>query len=181
MNIHPDYQGTSNVKNLQSFIMIELYLLEYACTYGIFSLNLYATRLKSNFFENDKDHHFLEILKKEVQSLLETNNEIKNLSVDSYHSFHSYINSYMVYANVLNDINISETIEMNETQTKKKRDKLMKKMSNINMMANFITFLVTDKFTDFRTEDGRATLNIAIKYRTPRTIKYYTDKQNSKK
>lgn len=47
------------------------------------------------------------------------------------------------------------------------------------MMANFITFLVTDSFTDFKTEDGRALLNIALKYRTPRTLKYYKHKHNS--
>jgi len=39
--------------------MLELYLLEYACTYGIYSMNMYATRLKTNLIENDKDPQFL--------------------------------------------------------------------------------------------------------------------------
>lgn len=41
--------------DLQSFVMLELHLLEYACTYGIFSMNMYATRLTTNLIENDKD------------------------------------------------------------------------------------------------------------------------------
>jgi len=52
-----DYQHSSN--DLQSFIMLELHLLEYACTYGIYSMNMYATRLKTNLNYNEKDHFFL--------------------------------------------------------------------------------------------------------------------------
>lgn len=54
-----DYQGASNAEDLQSFIMIELHLLEYACTYGIYSMTMYATRLKTKLVENDSDPHFL--------------------------------------------------------------------------------------------------------------------------
>lgn len=45
--------------DLQYFIMLELYLLEYACTMGIYSINMYATRLKTNLIANDNDHQFL--------------------------------------------------------------------------------------------------------------------------
>lgn len=45
--------------DLQHFIMLELYLLEYACTIGIYSINMYATRLKTNLLANDNDHQFL--------------------------------------------------------------------------------------------------------------------------
>lgn len=48
-----DYQYASN--DLQSYIMLELHLLEYACTYGIYSMNMYATRLTTNLIENDRD------------------------------------------------------------------------------------------------------------------------------
>lgn len=56
-DIQTEYQYVSN--DLQSFIMIELHLLEYACTYGIYSLNMYATRLKTSLTENDNDNYFL--------------------------------------------------------------------------------------------------------------------------
>lgn len=56
-NVQTDYQYAS--KDLQSYIMLELHLLENACTYGIFSMNMYATRMKTNLLENDKDPHFL--------------------------------------------------------------------------------------------------------------------------
>lgn len=56
-DIQSEYQYASN--DLQSFIMLELHLLEYACTYGIYSMNMYATRLKTNLNYNDKDHSFL--------------------------------------------------------------------------------------------------------------------------
>lgn len=56
-DIQSEYQYASN--DLQSFIMLELHLLEYACTYGIYSMNMYATRLKTNLNYNDKDHYFL--------------------------------------------------------------------------------------------------------------------------
>lgn len=46
-------------------------------------------------------------------------------------------------------------------------------------MTNIITFLVYDKITDYRTEDGKAALNIALKYSTPRSLEYYTNKLNS--
>lgn len=52
----------------------------------------------------------------------------------------------------------------------------MKKMSKINLMATIITFFVSDNITDYRTENGRTALNIALKYRTPRTLEYYTEK-----
>lgn len=45
-------------------------------------------------------------------------------------------------------------------------------------MTNVITFLVSDKFINYRTEDGRAALNIALKYSTPRTLQYYTNKSS---
>lgn len=56
-DIQTEYQYASN--DLQSCIMLELHLLEYACTYGIFSMNMFGTRLKTNLIENDNDHHFL--------------------------------------------------------------------------------------------------------------------------
>ncbi|XP_060839299.1 uncharacterized protein LOC132920684 isoform X2 [Rhopalosiphum padi] len=103
--------------DLQSFIMLELHLLEYACTYGIYSMNMYATRLKTNLNYNDKDHFFLKLLKDHLRSLIETNSNIKNLSVDSYDNFTSYINSFKVYANVLNSVNESNITLLNETDT----------------------------------------------------------------
>lgn len=61
--IHGDIEIESQYasNDLQSFIMLELYLLEYACTYGIYSMNMYATRLKTNLSENDNDHQFLKL------------------------------------------------------------------------------------------------------------------------
>lgn len=56
-DIQTEYQYASN--DLQTFVMVELHLLEYACTYGIYSMNMYATRLKTNLIDNEKDHHFL--------------------------------------------------------------------------------------------------------------------------
>lgn len=174
-----DYQHSSN--DLQSFIMLELHLLEYACTYGIYSMNMYATRLKTNLNYNEKDHFFLKLLKDHLRSLIETNTDIKNLSVDSYDSFTSYINSFKIYANVLNSVNESNITLLNETDTNKKKNKLMKKISKINLMSNIITLFVSDYITDFKTEEGRAALNMSLKYRTPRSIEYYTKKCNSKK
>lgn len=55
----------------------------------------------------------------------------------------------------------------------------MKKISKINLMANIITLIVSDHITDYKTEDGRAALNICLKYRTTRNIEYYTKKCNS--
>lgn len=49
------------------------------------------------------------LLKDNVRSLVETNKEITDLSVDNYLSFHSYINAFMVNANILNEINISNS------------------------------------------------------------------------
>jgi len=57
----------------------------------------------------------------------------------------------------------------------------MKKISKINLMSNIITLFVSDYITDFKTEEGRAALNMSLKYRTPRSIEYYTTKCNSKK
>jgi len=57
----------------------------------------------------------------------------------------------------------------------------MKKISKINLMSNIITLFVSDYITDFKTEEGRAALNMSLKYRTPRSIEYYTKKCNSKK
>lgn len=51
----------------------------------------------------------------------------------------------------------------------------MKKISKINLMANIITFFVSAKVIDYRTEDGRAALDIALKYRTPRNLEYYAN------
>lgn len=59
------------------------------------------------------------LLKDKVRCLLNTNKEIKNLSVDSYNSYHSYINSFVVYNNVLNEICISDSITLDNTDTKK--------------------------------------------------------------
>lgn len=56
----------------------------------------------------------------------------------------------------------------------------MKKISKINLMANIISFFVSDKITDYRTDDGRAALNMALKYNTPRSLQYYNDKLNKK-
>lgn len=53
----------------------------------------------------------------------------------------------------------------------------MKKMKKINCMANIITFLVSNSGD---LEDEKTTLNIALKYRTPRTLEYYINKYNSK-
>lgn len=52
-----EYQCDSN--DLQSYIVKDLHLLEHACTYGIYSMNMFATRLKTNLLENDEDPHFL--------------------------------------------------------------------------------------------------------------------------
>lgn len=46
-------------------------------------------------------------------------------------------------------------------------------------MANIISFYVSDKITDYRTDNGRVKLNMALKYRTPRSFEYYTSKVNS--
>jgi hypothetical protein len=54
-----------------------------------------------------------------LRSLIETNSNIKNLSVDSYDNFTSYINSFKVYANVLNSVNESNITLLNETDTNK--------------------------------------------------------------
>nr|BAH72557.1 ACYPI001151 [Acyrthosiphon pisum] len=66
-DIQSEYQYASN--DLQSFIMLELHLLEYACTYGIYSMNMYATRLKTNLNYSDKDHYFLKLLKDHLRTL----------------------------------------------------------------------------------------------------------------
>jgi len=62
---------------------------------------------------------FFRLLKDKVRDLIETNKEITNLSVDSYSSFHSYINLYNVYTSVLNEINISNTVLEEDTDIKK--------------------------------------------------------------
>lgn len=54
----------------------------------------------------------------------------------------------------------------------------MKKISKINLMANIVTFLVYSEIKDYRTDDGRAALNMALKYRTPRSLEYYANKLN---
>lgn len=54
-----------------------------------------------------------------MRSLVNTNEEIKNLAVDTYNSFQSYINSFVVYDNVLNEINISDNITLDNTNLKK--------------------------------------------------------------
>lgn len=41
-------------------------------------------------------------------------------------------------------------------------------------MANIISFLVFDSITDYRNDDERTALNMALKYRTPRSLEYYT-------
>ncbi|KAL5232640.1 hypothetical protein ACI65C_000050 [Semiaphis heraclei] len=176
-DIQSEYQYASN--DLQSFIMLELNLLEYACTYGIYSMNMYATRLKTNLNYNDKDHYFLKLLKDHLRSLIETNKSIKNISVDPFTSFTSYINSFKIYANVLDSVDVSNITLLNETNINKRKNKLMKKISKINLMANIITLIVSDHITDYKTEDGRAALNICLKYRTTRSIEYYTKKCNS--
>jgi len=61
---------------------------------------------------------------------------------------------------------------------RKKKDKLVKKISKINLMANIITFIVCDKIKDYRIDDGRAALKMALKYRTPRNLQYYKNKLN---
>lgn len=43
-------------------------------------------------------------------------------------------------------------------------------------MSNIITLFVSDFISDYRTEEGRAALNMCLKYRTPRSIEYYTKK-----
>lgn len=45
-------------------------------------------------------------------------------------------------------------------------------------MANIITFIVCDKIKDYRTDDGRVALKMALKYRTPRSLQYYKNKLN---
>jgi len=60
----------------------------------------------------------------------------------------------------------------------RKKDKLMKKISKINWMANIITFCVSDEIKDYRTDNGRTALNMALKYRTPRNLEYYANKLN---
>lgn len=62
----------------------------------------------------------------------------------------------------------------------RKKDKLLKKISKINLMANIITFFVSDKYIDYRTDNGRDALEIASKYRTPRSLEYYIKKINVK-
>lgn len=120
-NIQTEYKYAS--KDLQSFIMLELHLLEYACTYGIYSANMYATRLKTNLKENENDPQFLKLLKCKIRDLMETNKEITDLSIDSYSSFQSYINSFNVYQSVLNEINISSiAIEEESDIIKKKKE-----------------------------------------------------------
>jgi len=60
----------------------------------------------------------------------------------------------------------------------RKKDKLVRKISKINLMANIITFIVCDKIKDYRTDDGRVALKMALKYRTPRSLQYYKNKLN---
>lgn len=45
-------------------------------------------------------------------------------------------------------------------------------------MSTIITHFVSDSPIDYRTDVGRATLNIALKYRTPRSLEYYSNKLN---
>lgn len=52
----------------------------------------------------------------------------------------------------------------------------MKKISKINLMGNIISYIVYEKIKDFRTKEGRAALKLAIKYRTPRNIAYFSNK-----
>jgi len=40
-------------------------------------------------------------------------------------------------------------------------------------MANIISFLVSESKIDYRKDDERSTLNMALKYRTPRSLEYY--------
>lgn len=40
-------------------------------------------------------------------------------AVDSYNNLHTYIESFTVYANVINSINKPETVQNDETQLKK--------------------------------------------------------------
>lgn len=61
----------------------------------------------------------------------------------------------------------------------RKKNKLLKKISKINLMANIISFFVSDSIQDFKTENRQATINMAIKYRTPRSIEYYSNKLKS--
>ncbi|XP_050428951.1 uncharacterized protein LOC126838502 [Adelges cooleyi] len=179
-DIHSEYQYAS--KDLQSFIMLELHLLDYACTYGLYSMNMYATRSRTNLIENEKDPHFLKLLKEKLRSIIETNHEIQDISVDSYLVFSTYVNSFLVRANILRGIQFSDTpsINMAQTNSERKKKKLLKKISKINLMANIIQFIVADNIMDYRTEEGQIALNISLKYRTPRSLEYYTNKVNSK-
>lgn len=46
-------------------------------------------------------------------------------------------------------------------------------MSKINLMADIMSILVFNNISDYRTDDGRAALNITLKYRTRRCLEYY--------
>lgn len=62
---------------------------------------------------------YFRLLKDNVRSLVETNKEITDLSIDPYSSFQSYINVFMVNANVLNGINVSDSALLDETAVQK--------------------------------------------------------------
>jgi hypothetical protein len=49
-------------------------------------------------------------------------------------------------------------------------------MLKINLMANVISYTVFEKIKDLRTKEGRAALELALKYRTPRNLAYYLSK-----
>ncbi|XP_050537426.1 uncharacterized protein LOC126903324 [Daktulosphaira vitifoliae] len=180
-NFHKkDSKEMSDATNdLQSYVMLDLYLLNYAFTYGLYSMNMYATRARTTLKESDSDPHFLKILKEKVQCMVETTQEIQNSTKDCYSSFTSYINSLLVYTNLLYGMTLSDSIKIDQIDNEKKKKKLMKKISKINLMANIIQFLVSDKIMDYRIEEGRDALNMALKYRTPRTLEYYSKNINN--
>lgn len=64
-------------------------------------------------------YFYFRLLKDNIRSLVETNKEITDLSRDPYSSSQSYINAFMVYANVLNGINVSNSAPLDETAVQK--------------------------------------------------------------
>lgn len=62
---------------------------------------------------------YFRILKYNIRKLIETNNEIETISNNPYDSFLSYSNSFLVYANVLNEMKVPNPIIFDEVETKK--------------------------------------------------------------
>jgi len=59
------------------------------------------------------------LLKGNIKNLIESTKEIKQIPSDTYSSFNSYINAFMVNANVFNGINTSDSILLNNTESNK--------------------------------------------------------------